>query len=288
MKSLLIPAYIFLLCISFSSCLSKNDKTAYTAAKQDLTDVEVLLIGTFHFANFNPENNGDLVKSQIPDVLTEEHQTELEKITKYILEFKPDKIFVESSFSKQQKLDSIYSSFPKNADFKTQKRNEIIQIGFRTAKLLEHKRVYAMDVRTAFPYDSLINVMETANQLDLIKKDKEELEELEKNSDILFSSGKSLSEMIFYYNDPTFRKSDVNWYVNLANQAGDKDNFVGVHLASQWYQRNLHMYSIIQKAVEKSDERIMILAGASHIAMFNEFIGYSTEWNSVELKEIME
>jgi len=47
------------------------------------------------------------------------------------------------------------------------------------------------------------------------------------------------------------------------------------------------MYSIIQKSVEESDERIMILGGNSHIAMFKEFIDYNPEWKPIELKDIL-
>jgi len=288
MKALLIPIFCVLVLLNFTSCQSKRDEMQSEIKERETATLEVLLLGTFHFRNYDPENNGDLVTSKIPDVLTNEHQLELEKIAKHILQFKPDKIFVEYPFSRQARLDSIYSAFPKNADFKTQKRTETSQIGFRLAKLLEHERVFAMDVRTTFPYDSLIEAMEAADQFDLIKKDEEELVLLEKNANALFSSEKSLSEMIFYHNRAAFRKSDINWYVNLANQAGDMDNFVGVHLASQWYQRNLHMYSIIQKTVQKSDEKIMILAGASHIAMFDEFIGYKPEWRAIELEEIVQ
>ena len=47
------------------------------------------------------------------------------------------------------------------------------------------------------------------------------------------------------------------------------------------------MYSIIQKAVEKGDKRIVILAGSSHVAMFKGFIDYTQDWKTVELREII-
>ena len=144
-----------------------------------------------------------------------------------------------------------------------------------------------MDLRTNFPYDSLLTQMKKAKQFDLIKRDEIELNELEKSANELFNSNKSLSEIIFFYNNQDYRNNDINWYLSLANQGGELDNFVGSYLASEWYRRNLHMYSIIQKSIEKNDKRIMILAGSSHISMFKSFIDYNPEWRTVELEEIM-
>lgn len=48
------------------------------------------------------------------------------------------------------------------------------------------------------------------------------------------------------------------------------------------------MWSLVLKDLDTTDERIMILAGASHIALIKEFIDKSDTWESVELKEAME
>lgn len=274
--------------ILFVSCSeNKSVEKNFSTETQNQFKMDVLLLGTFHFANFNPENNGDILNINVPNVLTDENQKELEKITKVISEFKPDKIFLEYPYSKQNQLDSAYTIF-EVIDYSQAKRTEIIQLGFRIAKRLKHKKVYAMDYRTDFPYDSLINQMEKAKQFHLIEKDSIELERIEKFENEMFASNKLLSEILFYNNDQENRKSDINWYLSVANQGGSKDNFVGAYLASEWYRRNLYMYSIIQKTIEKNDKKIMILAGASHIGMFKDFIDKNPEWKTTELKDIMQ
>jgi hypothetical protein len=247
--------YLFrLLVFTLLISCQENQKSGIEkkSEKPEIKTLEVLLVGTFHFANFYPENNGDLVQKKIRDVLTDENQTELENIALKIAEFNPDKIFVEESYKRQEKLDSIFSSFPISTDYKTAKRQETYQLAFRVAKKLNHKKVYAIDLRTDFPSD------------------------------------KTLSEIIFHYNQDKYRKDDINWYLSLANQGGERTNFVGSYLTSEWYRRNLHMYSIIQKSIKNKDKKIMILGGSSHIAMFKDFINYNPEWKTVELKEIME
>ena len=231
-------------------------------------------------------NNDDIVDIKIRDILNENNQKELELISDHIKAFNPDKIFVEYPFNSQKKLDSTYSSFS-TIDYSKEERNEITQLAFRAAKKLNHKRLYAMDYRTSFHYDSLIQQMKNAKQYDLIAKDSIELVRLVRDENELFASDKSLSEILYYYNDDKRRKEDINWYVNLANQGGEKENFVGAYLASEWYKRNLYMYSIIQKSINKGDKRIVISAGASHVAMFKDFISYNPEWDTVELKAIM-
>lgn len=272
------------------SCQKKDAAKQQDVKKEDETSktkLEVLLVGTFHFANFNPENNGDLVSVAVPDVLLDKHQKELERITEAISKFNPDKVFLEYRHEKQRRLDSSFSTFdPK--DYQKKSRNELVQLGFRVAKNLDHKRVYAIDVRTDFPYDSLVTEMQKAKQFDLLEKDSLELVAIESFENEMFASDKTLSEMLFYQNDGKRRKEDLNWYLSVANQGGAKDNFVGAYLASEWYRRNLYMYSLIQKKIEPEDERIMILAGASHIGMFKDFMDKNPEWKSVELQELME
>lgn len=285
MQKIIIGILILILLTNCNGNGVEQNKEKTYNSKDD--KLEILLIGTFHFANFDPENNGDVVDIKIRNILNESDQNELELISDKIKAFNPDKIFVETMYNHQNKLDSIYSSFSTN-DYSKEKRDELYQLAFRTAKKLNHKKLYAMDYRTEFRYDSLIQQMEKAKQFDLIAKDSIELVKLEKTENELFASNKSLTEILYHYNDDKRRKEDINWYVNLANQGGEKDNFVGAYLASEWYKRNLYMYSIIQKAIEKEDKRIVISAGASHIAMFKDFIDYNPEWKTVELKEIMD
>jgi len=47
------------------------------------------------------------------------------------------------------------------------------------------------------------------------------------------------------------------------------------------------MWSLIKKNTLESDERIMVLVGASHAAMFELFIKENKQWKVKELQEIM-
>ena len=69
--------------------------------------------------------------------------------------------------------------------------------------------------------------------------------------------------------------------------AGQPDDFSGPQLSSEWFKRNLYMWSLIQKNTTESDERIMVLIGGSHAAIMELSINENDRWKVRELQEIM-
>lgn len=277
---------ILLLVLSCQPKQNNSELKTDTAENND-TKLEVLLIGTFHFANFDPKNNQDIAETNEVDVLSVKNQKELELISDKIAEFKPDKIFVEYSFEYQNKLDSIFQSLH-SKDFLDLGRNEIYQLAYRVAKKINHKKLFAFDYRnTFFPYGAMLETMEKANQTELLKKNELDNIEFESQYNELVNSTKSVTEVLYFLNDDKERKKDLGWYLNLPNRAGSLNDTIGTYLTSEWYRRNIHMYSTIQKQVTDADTKIMILAGSSHVAVFQDLINYNPDWDIVELKEIM-
>ena len=94
-----------LILISLTNCSGngveqRNEKTH----KSEDDKLEVLLLGTFHFANFNPENNGDVLNVNYRDILNEDDQNELEIISEKIKAYNPDKIFIEYPYNLQKRF----------------------------------------------------------------------------------------------------------------------------------------------------------------------------------------
>ncbi|KAF2516575.1 DUF5694 domain-containing protein [Flavobacterium foetidum] len=254
--------------------LTLNLTVAQTKKKQ------ILLIGTFHY-----ENPGrDVAQVNTFNVMSEKSQRELEIMTDEIKKFGPDKIFVEWKYSKQEQLDKFYN---KNTDSLLKKdANEITQLALRTAKKLNHKKLYAMDYRNNFPYDSLMMSMEKANQKDLMKKNTESMEDFQNqhNQRIIKSS---LTDMMLYYNKKETENQNIQWYLEIANRTGSVNDFTGASLVAKWYQRNLYMYSLIQKLTESTDDKIMILVGAGHAALIREFITHDPTFEIVDLATVL-
>lgn len=251
-----------------------NITSAQTKKKQ------ILLVGTFHYAN----PGLDVAQLNNFNIMSEKSQKELEIMSNKIKKFGPDKIFVEWEFSKQADLDKFYN---KNTDslFKTNK-SEITQLALRIAKKLNHKKLYGMNLYTSFPYDSLMMAMEKANQKDLMEKNKLTTKNFEKQHNEKIRKS-SLQEMMLYYNTKQSENENIQWYLEVANRAGNTDDFTGPSLVSNWYKRNLYMYSLIQKLTESTDNKIMILVGAGHAALIREFITHDPEFELVELSTVL-
>lgn len=241
---------------------------------------QILLIGTFHFAN--PGN--DIAKIKTFDVMSEKSQKELESISDKIKKFGPDKIFVEWKFTKQDDLDKFYN---KNTDSLLRKdANEITQLAIRTAKKMNHKKIYGIDYRNRFSYDSLMISMKKADQKDLMDRTSELMERFQNDQNERISKS-TLTELVLYFNRKEADKDNLQWYLEVANRTGNPDDFTGPSLVANWYKRNLYMYSLIQKLTESKDDKIMVLLGAGHAAMLREFIKNDATFELVELATVL-
>jgi len=242
---------------------------------------QILLVGTFHF-----ENPGlDVAKFESFNVMTDRSQKELETISDKIKKFGPDKIFVEWNYEKQNTLDRFYN---RNSDSLIKiKADEIVQIALRSAKKLNHKKLFAIDYHHAdFPYDSLVKGMNEAKQSELLKENEKAIKGFETDFNQMVKT-KTLTEILLYENTSETLEHSNSLYVSLMNPAGKLDNFVGAYLVSEWYRRNLYMYSLVQKLTESKDEKVMVLLGAGHIAMFREFVKMDSNFEIVELKNVL-
>ncbi|WP_375435764.1 DUF5694 domain-containing protein [uncultured Hymenobacter sp.] len=267
-----------------------------TASFAQTKQAELLLIGTFHFHN----PGADLAKIKTFDVLTPKVQSELETITNKINQFAPDKIFVEWAWDDQTGLDELYTQYlsgkyeeyvmvkytnPKGRDFYL--KNEIIQLGFRAGKKAKLTKIYALDYnKTAFPYDSVMKAMKEAHQEALIKGIEGNLKALETNLNRKIETY-TLTQLLLDLNTKEDLASNKAFYIDRLNRAGTTSNFAGPYLVSEWYRRNLYMYSLVQKTVEPSDDKVMVLAGSGHAAMMKEFIELDNRFRVQELKNVL-
>lgn len=101
------------------------------------------------------------------------------------------------------------------------------------------------------------------------------------------STSTSLIAKILALNTPESRKDNSNWYIKYSNRAGGIDNFIGADLTSEWYKRNLYMYSMIQKLTTTSDDQVVLLLGSGHVSIIEKFIRDDDRFEIVELKDIL-
>ncbi|MBQ4912806.1 hypothetical protein J8L85_00055 [Maribacter sp. MMG018] len=277
MKNYVILSMAFL----FLNCIKAQEKSNIK---------EVLLVGTFHYNN----PGADVAKTKSFDILKKESQNELKKISKNIKAYNPTKIFVEWPYDEQKELDSLYQIYTKGNYFKNDSlsnfylKNEIFQLAFRIAKENDLKKIYAIDYSTSFPFEDVMKEIENNNQSELKTRIENGISKFTTDFDNKIESGLSLTELTYFVNSQEMRKFSNDFHNNLMLLAGGTKDFSGPLLTSEWFKRNLYMWSLIQKNTEESDERIMVLAGLSHVAMFELFVRENDNWKVKELKQVME
>ncbi|WP_443944061.1 DUF5694 domain-containing protein [Pedobacter sp. AW1-32] len=268
--------------------------TAFSG-KASAQQQEVLLIGTFHFNN--PGFDG--VKTNKFDVLDKQPQAELDVLAAKIAKFNPDRFFVEWKFNQQNALDSLYQiylngnyqnyidqKFKAEKSYSSYNEDEIFQLAFRSGKKAGLKTINAMDYTMDLPFDSVQKAMKNAGQTALMN----EIDDLFKrigNRQNQKMKTLGLTDLLLDLNTSASRNENAGFYLQTLNKAGKPDDFAGAYMVSEWFRRNLYMYSIVQKITQSKDKRIVILLGAGHIAMIKQFIETENRFKVIELKDIL-
>lgn len=288
MKEIRTWLFVIVLIVLNGCIKNQKDEKVFTDSSEKGVR-SVLLIGTFHYNN----PGADVAKTKSFDILSERSQGELDLMASKIKEFNPNKIFVEWPHDEQAELDSLYRLYRENQYFVNDnlsefyKKNEIFQLAFRSAKLNGLESVYGVDVRTSFPFDSLMTVIDQNNQDELGLKIASSIKNFTNDFDKKLENGDSLLELTYHLNAPGLREMSNEFHNQIPLLVGPESNFIGPFLTSEWYKRNLYMWSLIQKSTKADDQRIMVLLGASHIATIEDFVNQNKAWSTVELEEIM-
>lgn len=245
---------------------------------------EVLLIGTFHFSN----PSLDLSKLNSMDILSPERQAEIGKVISLISRFNPSKFFVEYKFDRQQTLDSLYDCFltgKSTAPLKS--TNEVYQLAFKTGKEVGLKSINAIDFNVSLPLDSVMTIYEKRGQTAIRDSFLAEVRRFEQEYNEMVLGKRSILDILLYFNTPQYRKWDLSTYTTYITKAGDKSDLIGPFSAAEWYRRNITMLSVLQKTLEPTDKRVVVLLGASHIALFEQLLKLDPNIKVVELRDLM-
>ena len=66
-------------------------------------------------------------------------------------------------------------------------------------------------------------------------------------------------------------------YMMMAHIGKDKE-YPGVDLLADWYKRNLKIFANITRVTETKDDRILVIFGAGHAKLLQQFIEDSGEY----------
>lgn len=83
-------------------------------------------------------------------------------------------------------------------------------------------------------------------------------------------SKRSITEQLFYYNQPARIEKDNQRYFEFM-RIGRADKFIGANYVSWWYGRNMKILDNIIRITDSPNERVLVIYGYGHLKLLTEF-----------------
>lgn len=222
---------------------------------------EVLVLGTYHFAN----PGLDVVRNEVADVLAPGRQQEIERLVAALARFQPTTIAVEHTADASGWLDTAYAAY--RAGRHPLSRNETEQVGFRLAARVGLERLHPVDAPGEFPFGEVMAYAArhdsaflawSRGALDSITAEENRRQSL------------TIPENLRLRNDPADIARGQAFYLRIAT-VGAGDSYVGADLVAKWYARNVRIFANLQR-LARPGGRIVLLIGSGHAAILRSLI----------------
>lgn len=250
---------------------------------------EVLTLGTFHFAFHNRDVIKTEKKDQV-DVLDKKYQQEIEDIARQVSRFRPTIIAIEKSPEFQPWIDSLYQSYLTGTY--TLGREEYEQIGFRIGKQLGLKKIYCVN-DWGRNYNTIDSIL--ANDTAASKKflnffyhnPDTTLIKMSFPPDIFATKGIK-AELRMKNDEENIQKDFGSYLAGIFKYETETEPFFGTdYVTGWWFNRNLRIFRNIQKIVRTPADKILVIYGAGHMNLLNNFFKSSPEFRLVRTNDYL-
>ena len=280
----LLAAVLFI-----ASTVTSDDQTDVPteSVKQITQKPTIMILGSGHLSN----PGMDAFNYKMDDVLAPKRQQEIEQLVTQLKAFQPTKIALEADERFDAEINANYQAYLKGTY--ELKRGEGNQIGFRLAKQMEHPKVYGVDYwpdnhpffPDGFDWD-LIDYQkfaETHNQEHLLPPppttDGKVIEDESGVTWIESEKYEPIIDMYIRHNEPEGRSMSHQQYIRWIARIGSGDQYPGANwVAHSWYDRNLKIYVNLTRITESADERILLIIGAGHVYLVQQFLEESGDY----------
>ncbi|BBM01619.1 DUF5694 domain-containing protein [Microbulbifer sp. GL-2] len=237
------------------------EKEVFTSP--EVTPAQVMLFGTFHFAN----PGRDSVKLNVTNVLTPDNQAYLEQLTDKLASESPTHIMLECDPGIQDKIDRKFQSYL-NGKHKLEV-NESQQLGFRIAAKAKLNKVICIDEQQVHWNGSELMDYMSSNTPERKKIFDAEVEGFGKLASKQHKM-LPLRKLLQIDNSVERDKKNMNLYL-MVNDIGSGEGFSGADASVSWWHRNFRMYANIQTYAQPGT-KVIAIAGQGHTAVIKSFL----------------
>ncbi len=250
----------------------ERQQTTQNEPSQD-GKIKVLNFATFHMGATSDSNTIEF------DEENKKNQEDAKKIAQMISAFKPTVICVEVPVSDNIELNEKYDDYLKNPEKVSTYYGEVALVAFEVGRMNNIEKLYGIDHKMEYNYNINDNLI---NSLDSITYNKFQSNPFESIPDLnVFEEGLSLMEKLKRMNHPKFLDFLITANADILTYVGTENGFEGADEASKYYQRNLRIYSNLNRLLIDKNDRVFILSGGSHTAFLNEFLKRSLKYEIV-------
>lgn len=254
--------------------------TAKSAPPSGPPPVEVMVLGTYHFAN----PGLDVVNAKSDDPTTPQRQRELAALAEALARFRPTRVMVEAETAGPHFDVAPYRRF--TPELLRSERNETVQIGYRVAHRMGLASVQGIDETGGpgepdyFPFDKVqawAAKNGKAGELDaLFGQVAAEAKRFE-----AAQASESIPQLLMRHNAPGALFSGNELYLGLL-RFGDSTDQPGPELNAYWYMRNAKIFAKLQLASRPGD-RVLVIYGSGHGYWLRQLAASAPGYRSVDV-----
>jgi hypothetical protein len=251
----------------------KQNSSTENIIDEDLKKISVLNLGTFHMGQTSDANKTEF------DENDKKNQMAVKAIAQKLALFRPTVIIVETPPSFDKKLQAEYSEYVSNPKMKFKDPSEIELLAYELGRLSGTKRIYGIDHKMGYNY----NIgSEMVNSIDSLWHNKYYKDPLKYYPEVNVDENKlSLLDKLKLTNHHSYLDFLIEVNAEMLAHVGSENGFEGADEATKYYQRNMRMYSNLNRINLTADDRVFILMGASHTAYLRDFISRSPKYKMV-------
>jgi hypothetical protein len=232
-----------------------------------------MVLGTYHFAN----PGQDLNNVEAGDVLAPDQQAQIQTLLDSLSRFRPTSIAVERTTDQAGRLDSLYRAYRDGAfDLP---RNEVYQLGFRLAKQLDHDGVHPVDHEGDFAAQPLMQYAQN-NDRSFLRWYRTAFQRGYVPTVDSIIANTTISQTLRWLNSEEGLRPQEAIYARMA-AVGDTANYVGADLATDWYERNLRIFTNVAQVAGPGD-RVLVIFGAGHAPILRRLVEAAPQMRLVE------
>jgi hypothetical protein len=233
-------------------------------ATQSAKRAQILVLGTYHMAS----PGKDLFNSKVDDVMADKRQREMTEVIEALKRFRPTKIAIEAHVG-SGRVAREYKNYLEGKYTLT--ANEIDQLGYRLAKELGHKTIYAVDEDGDFPFYRVRNYAIANGRKDQFEAGQTVVATRVKEQDAFLASHTILETLEYLNSDADARRAVGEYYTGFMPY-GEPYEYAGPDLIASWFQRNLRIYNNVRALVTSPDDRILVIYGNGHLGWLRQIV----------------